>query len=106
MTNDASAPALHTPSLQRAGSCAWIVCGSLHPEQVNQVLNDLCVKRVTRKTETCIAQQVRWASAPFANARTNADKRKIACAAAEVANENKLIMIQRGFIVVRGGNGL
>jgi hypothetical protein len=70
------------------------------------MFNDLCVKCVTRQAETCIAQQVRWTSAPLANGRTNADQRKIACAASEVAYENKLVMVERGFIKVSGGNGL
>ena len=70
------------------------------------MFNDLCVKSVTRQAKACIAQQVRRASAPFANRGTNADQRKIAGAASEVANENKLIMVKRGFIKVSGGNRL
>src|SRR5689334_5758244 len=55
----------------------------------DKMFNDLCVKCVTGQAETCIAQQVRRASALLANRRTNADQRKIACATAEVANENQ-----------------
>src|ERR1041385_7105468 len=72
----------------------------------DQVFNDFCLKRIASQPQTCVAQQVRGASAPLANRRTNADQRKIACAASEVANENKLIMVERGFIVVSGGNRL
>src|SRR5438270_7737112 len=72
----------------------------------DQMLNDFCVKCIARQSETSIAQQVRWASTPLANRRTNADQRKIACAATEIANENQLVMVKRGFIIVSSGNGL
>src|SRR5579871_2063949 len=70
------------------------------------MFNDLCVEGVTRQPQTSIAQQVCRTSAPLANGRTNADKRKVAGAATEVANKNQLVMLERGFIIVSGGNRL
>src|SRR5579859_5179705 len=72
----------------------------------DQMFNDLCVEGVTRQPQTSIAQQVRRTSAPLANGRTNADKRKVAGAATEVANKNQLVMLERGFIKMGGGNRL
>src|SRR5215831_2269162 len=72
----------------------------------DQMFNDPCVKRVASQPQTCVAQQVSWPSAPLANGRTNADQREIACAPAEVANKNQLVMVECGFIVVSGGNRL
>src|SRR6476646_11618351 len=60
----------------------------------DQMFNDLCVKGVTGQAETCIAQQVRLASASLANRGTNAYQRKIAGTASEVANENQFVMVE------------
>ena len=67
----------------------------------DQVPHNLGVERVARQPESAIAQQIRRPPAAFPDLRPHSQQRKVTGAAAEVADQNQLIVIERRLVIER-----
>jgi hypothetical protein len=74
------------------------------------VPDDLRIEGISRQAHSGITHDAARASIPstsiLSNAGANVNQREIAGAAAEIANEDEFVVIERRLIVMSGGHGL
>ena len=72
----------------------------------HEVPDNFCVEGVSRNAHAGVANDVARDSASAANVRADMNKGEVTGAASEIADQNKFIMIERGFIIMRSGHRL
>ena len=70
------------------------------------MLDDPCVKCIPGQTHAGITQEIGGLSSATANPWPNPDYGEVTCATSEVTDHNQLVVVERGFVVVRRRHGL
>src|SRR5207249_1205878 len=66
----------------------------------NQVPDNAGVKRISGESDAAIAEEIIGHSASLTDAWPGVQQRKVAGAAAEIADQNQLVMVERGFVIM------
>src|SRR5438552_6635655 len=72
----------------------------------NELADDAGVECIACQAHAAVAKQVSGAGTAGSRERSDAEQGEITCSSSEIADQDEFIMVERGFVGVRGGHRL